>query len=94
MKTEHDAEYAKGDEITAVVTGSEDEAQREEYRFRIVDDPFVIWSSNLIMYYCRRLSDDGSELPPEPLWAISETFITGLVGPKSKIIPMNIEGLL
>ncbi len=93
MKTEHDAEYAKGDEITAIVTGPEDK-QKQEYRFRIVDNPFVLWSSNLIMYYCKRLRDDGSNLPPEQLWIIPETFITELVGPKSKITPMNTEGLL
>lgn len=94
MKTERDAEYAKGDEIAAVVIGPDDEGQRKEHRFRIVDNPFVLWISDLFMYYCQRLSDDGLNLPPEQLWIIPETFITGLVGPKSKIIPMDTEGLL
>lgn len=89
MKTEQDAEYAKGDEIIAVITGPEDK-RKKEHRFRIVDDPFILWSSNLVMYYCKRLSDDGSNLPPEQLWIIPETTITGLVG-QDKI---NIEGLL
>lgn len=94
MESVQAAQYVKGDEVTAVVAGPDDEGQRKEHRLRIIDNPFVLWISNRIMYCCQRLSDDGSELQPEQLWIIPETSITGLVGPKSKITPMNTEGLL
>ena len=94
MESVQAAQYVKGDEVTAVVAGPDDEGHRKEHRFRIVDDPFTFWTSNIFMYYCQRLNDYGLIVQSDQLWLIPETFITGLVGPKSKITPMNTEGLL